>query len=229
MTLEGKDLEWFRTLTPSNYPSLKALEKDFIATFSKIGRKHYGLTFLYEFKQESSESLRDYALQFKKHLARCPKSKTPCQERLVSLFIEGLVNRELHAMLYIKHHKTMNECIREAIEFDDNCKRTMSHDQARTSTPSDVIYATYVEEVIKAIADRMQNSQEPQRVWEQQAANRPYTCGICGGNHLTSQCAPKSLEPLQVRPVIQAPQWCDFHQSWGNHNTKNFVEQVKRA
>ena len=84
MTLEGKALEWFHTLTPSDHPSLKALEKDFIATFSKIGQKHNGLSLLYEFKQESNESLRDYILKFKKHLEKCPKGETPCQERLVS-------------------------------------------------------------------------------------------------------------------------------------------------
>ena len=55
----------------------------------------------------------------------------------------------------------MNECIHDAIEFDDNCESTMSHDQASTSTASEVIFATYVEEVIKAIGDRMQHSQEP--------------------------------------------------------------------
>ena len=121
-------MEWLHTLTPSDYPSLKALEKEFVAAFFKIGQKHDGLSFLYEFKQESSELVRDYVLRFKKHLARCLEREIPCQERLVSLFIEGLLNRKLHAMLYIRQHKTMNECIREAIEFDDNCKRIMSHD-----------------------------------------------------------------------------------------------------
>ena len=29
--------------------------------------------------------------------------------------------------------------------------------------------------------------------------------------------------------MIQAPQWCNFHQKWGNHNTDNYVEQVKHA
>ena len=29
--------------------------------------------------------------------------------------------------------------------------------------------------------------------------------------------------------MIQAPQRCDFHQSWENHNTNNCVEQVKHA
>ena len=148
-------MEWFHTLTPFDYPSLKALEKDFIATFSKIGQKHDEVSLLYEFKQEYNESLREYTLPFKKHLAKCPKDETPCQEILVSLFIEGLFNRKLHAMLYIRHHKTMKECIHEAIEFDDNCERTMSHDHASTSTAFEVISATYVEEVIKAIADRI--------------------------------------------------------------------------
>ena len=78
MTLEERVLEWFHTLISFDYPpSLKALEKDFITTFSKIGQKHSGMLLLYEFKQDSSESLRDYALQLKKHLARCLKREAP--------------------------------------------------------------------------------------------------------------------------------------------------------
>ena len=92
-----------------------------------------------------------------------------------------------------------------------------------------MISTTYVEEVIKAIVDRMQYSQEHQRFLEQQVAKRPYTCGIYGGNHSNFQCAPKNPKPLHGRPVIQVPQWCNFHQKWGNQNTKNCVEQVKHA
>ena len=63
MMLEERALALFQMLQPSNYQSLKALEKDFIAAFSKIGHKHNGLSLLYGFKKESIESLRDYALQ----------------------------------------------------------------------------------------------------------------------------------------------------------------------
>ena len=51
---------------------------------------------------------------------RCPKLKIPSQERLVSLFLEGLLNQKLHAALYPKKHKTLNACIKEAVELDDN-------------------------------------------------------------------------------------------------------------
>ncbi len=37
LTLEGRALSWFQTLDPSEYLSFEALEKDFIAAFSKTG------------------------------------------------------------------------------------------------------------------------------------------------------------------------------------------------
>ena len=62
MMLEGKALSWFQMLQPSHYRSLKDLEKDFIMAFSKFGQKQNGLFLLYDLKQESKESIRDYAL-----------------------------------------------------------------------------------------------------------------------------------------------------------------------
>ena len=56
----------------------------------------------------------------KKYILRCPKIEIPSQEQLVSLFLEGLLNQKLHAALYPKKHKTLNACIKEAIELDDN-------------------------------------------------------------------------------------------------------------
>ena len=43
------------------------------------------------------------------------------QERLVSIFLEGLSSKELHTTLYMKHHKNLNQCIHDAIDYDDNC------------------------------------------------------------------------------------------------------------
>ena len=51
---------------------------------------------------------------------RCLEIEIPSQEQLVSLFLEGLLNRKLHAALYPKKHKTLNACIKEAIKLDDN-------------------------------------------------------------------------------------------------------------
>ena len=58
-------------------------------------------------------------------------------------------------------------------------------------------------------------------------AKRPYTCEMCGGNHSTSHCAPKNLEPKYAKVEIHPPQWCEFHQRWANHNTNNFLEKTK--
>ena len=46
----------------------------------------------------------------------------PRSQRLISLFLEGLKNKSLHANLYGKKHDTLNECIKNAIDFDDNCE-----------------------------------------------------------------------------------------------------------
>ena len=44
----------------------------------------------------------------------------PSSQRLISLFLDGLENKSLHANLYGKKHDTLNECIKDAIDFDDN-------------------------------------------------------------------------------------------------------------
>ena len=47
----------------------------------------------------------------------------PCPQRLISLFLKGLKNKPLHANLYGKKHDTLNKCIKDAIDFDDdNCE-----------------------------------------------------------------------------------------------------------
>ena len=63
----------------------------------------------------------------------------PSQERLVSIFLEGLSSKELHTALYMKHHKNLNECIHDAIDYHDNYgeelkgKDTSSRASASTS------------------------------------------------------------------------------------------------
>ena len=63
----------------------------------------------------------------------------PTQEILVSIFLEGLPNKELHATLYMKHHKNLNQCIHNVIDYDDNYgeelkeKDTSSKSSASTS------------------------------------------------------------------------------------------------
>ena len=65
-------------------------------------------------------------------------------------------------MLYSQHHLTLNECIRDAIEFDDNCERHKSNAEASTSATPSAIPTSYAEEVVKALLERMQGSNGPQ-------------------------------------------------------------------
>ena len=51
---------------------------------------------------------------------RCPDDETPSQGRLVSIFLEGLRNKKLHAHLYAKKHTQFNECCFDAMDYDDN-------------------------------------------------------------------------------------------------------------
>ena len=69
----------------------------------------------------------------------------------------------------------------------------------------------------------MQQMYGPPRVIERQE-DRPYICGICGGNHSTGQCAPKNQGV--VRQELQQAMWCDFHKRWGNHSTKNCFNRI---
>ena len=46
----------------------------------------------------------------------------PSSQRLISLFLEGLKNKSLHANIYAKKHDTLNKSIKDAIDFNDNYK-----------------------------------------------------------------------------------------------------------
>ena len=50
LTLEGKALTWFQTLTAKTKESLVTLEKDFIFALSKMGIKHNTVALIHSFK-----------------------------------------------------------------------------------------------------------------------------------------------------------------------------------
>ena len=89
-------------------------------------------------------------------MARCLEEEMPSQERLVSIFLEGLKNKDLHATLYIKHHKNLNQCINDAIDYDDNCgddeKKDDKSSRASSGTSS---VASQVEEITRGVMEKM--------------------------------------------------------------------------
>ena len=134
----------------------------------------------------------------------------PSQERLVSIFLEGLLNRELHASLYMKHHKNLNQCINDAIDFDDNCGAMDKKNEAKSygASSSNGSVASQVEEITKGVMEKIQHLYDPPRTSEPRRVERPYICGNCGGNHPTSQCLPRA--PGVPRQELRPSLWCDF-------------------
>ena len=61
LTLESKALSWFQTLKLHAFEDFAALEKDFVAAFSKMGNKHNVVAQIYSLGQKENESVRDCA------------------------------------------------------------------------------------------------------------------------------------------------------------------------
>ena len=118
-------------------PTSPRSEERFVATFLKMGIKHNVVALIYGFAQKEGETVRDCANRLRQYIARCPEGEMPSPSRLVSIFLEGLLNKSLHANLYAKKHNILNACIRNSIDFDDNCDLYNNVDvSARSETTS---------------------------------------------------------------------------------------------
>ena len=79
----------------------------------------------------------------------------PSQERLVSLFLEGLRSKELHSAIYMKHLTDLDQCIHEATEYDDNCAKVASGIGFQTNESTGRV-SSQVIEIIQGVTERMQ-------------------------------------------------------------------------
>ena len=113
-------MTWFYTFKLVSKTSLERLEKDFIGSFLKMGLKHNAVALIYSFKQGEHESLKDSVSRLKQYVNRCHPDEKPSQGRFISLFLEGLQNKVLHAHLYAQKHKTFQKCCVDAMDYDDN-------------------------------------------------------------------------------------------------------------
>ena len=68
------------------------LAKEFVTEHTKSGLKNDVLSQIFQFKQRANETIRDSANHLRQYLTRCPTSKIPSQEQVVSTFLEGLLN-----------------------------------------------------------------------------------------------------------------------------------------
>ena len=111
-----------------------------------------------------------------------PDGEMPSQERLVSIFLEGFSSKGLHAVLYMKHHRNQNQCIHDAIDYNDNCgeepKRRDISSKTNANTSS---IASQVKEITKGVMEKIQclygmpKLMDPQRMDRQGSiVARPY-------------------------------------------------------
>ena len=149
------------------------------------------------------------------------------QEKLVSLFLEGLLNKNLHANLYGRKHKTLNECVHDAIDHDDNCiiygvdKPISGHETSSSKivSESEKNKGAKAKAMVEMIMKRMNQVFRP--------TQRMYRCELCGGDHPTSQCLPK--QNPQAPRVPRTEKWCEYEQKWTNHESLECFHRIKHV
>ena len=128
----------------------------------------------------------------------------PGPDRLISLFLTGLSNKTLHANLYGRKHDTLNKCIRDAIDLDDNCelfsnvdKKVKSSDTSSAKSEKTRDSAPMGADAIADLVIKKMNEifRPAVKAPEQPRFQKPYQCGICQGDHPTHQCALKPSQP----------------------------------
>ena len=152
----------------------------------------------------------------------------PGPDRLISLFLEGLSNKSLHdANLYGQKPDTLNECIKDAIDLDDNCKLSGNVDKKGNSstTSSDrsgkTKYSTPMEAdtIADLVIKKMNQMFKPVvRAPEPPRFQKPYQCGIC-------------LETIQHLNVHSncPTQWLSSNLSYGAILSKNRLSMRLRS
>ena len=113
------------------------------------------LSQIHQFKQEPNAIVRDCASRLRQYLTRCPLMEIPSQEWLVSLFLEGLWSKKLHLAIYMKHLTDLDQCIHEAIEYNDNCAKRASGTRSQTNESTSRVLSQ-VDEIIQGVTKRMQ-------------------------------------------------------------------------
>ena len=219
LTLESKALTWFQTLEPISKTSFDRLEKDFIGSFSKMGLKHNVVALIYSFKQGEHESVRDNVSRLRQYVNRCPSDKKPSQGRLISLFLEGLRNKVLHAHLYAQKHKTFQECCLNAMDYDDNFEvsgisNVSNKPRSQDSRNSGSYIASQEkfhtkEEIANLVLQRLGQTYKPTNRFQNYVPQGGYyRCKKCSGPHRTDQCdsIPKPFKNIPIN------KWCQMFQ-----------------
>ena len=132
----------------------------------------------------------------------------PSQERLVSIFLEGLTRKDLHTVLYMKHHKNLNQCIHDAIDYDYNCGEELKgKDKSSKTSASTSSFASQVEEITKGVMEKIKHLYGMPKLMDPQRMDRP--------RHVVA------------RPDKRSALWCDFNKKWGNHTAEECYNCIR--
>ena len=165
----------------------------------------------------------------KQYITRCPIEEKPSQARLISIFLEGLQNKTLHAHLYAKKHTSFNECCLDAMDYDNNfdissvsshgnqkSDKGVSSKDSKSMVPS--VKDVNQDEIAEMVLKRLGQLRPPpyRQTYAQQVLQGPYRCGTCAGNHKTEQCP--TLQPMGRDWTAL---WCDACKWNQTHVTKD--------
>ena len=121
LSLEGRALRWFQSLSNAILYDFEVLVEAFIKENTKTGIKHNTLTQILDFKQKEKETVKEAIARLKSLISRCPAREMPAEERLISCFLESLRDRHLHMQLIGKRHVALDDCFDDALLYEDNC------------------------------------------------------------------------------------------------------------
>ena len=98
----------------------------------------------------------------------------------------------------MKHHKNLNQCIHDAIDYDDNCGEELKgKDTSSSTSASTSSVASQVEEITKGVMEKIQHLYGMPKLMDPQRMDR--------------------LRLVIARPDGCLALWCDFNKKWGNH------------
>ena len=100
LTLEGKALSWFESLSNSVLYDFEIVIDAFIKENMKTRIKHNTLTQILNFKQKEKETVRDAIGRLKALILGCPPREMLAKDRLISCFLESLRDKNLHVQLF---------------------------------------------------------------------------------------------------------------------------------
>ena len=151
LTLKGKALSWFQSLSNAILYYFEILIDAFIKENTKMGIKHNTLTQILDFKQTEKETVRDAIGRLKALILRCPPREMPAEDRLISCFLESLRDRNLHLQLFGQKHTKLKECFVDALLYEDNCTMggtNVHEDNERSSHTSQHLNSEAIADIV---------------------------------------------------------------------------------